>query len=515
MQVFPTRPTVHVALAALATITAGMLLRLPSVVAWGGAMIAGLALARASAKLSVLGLRAAGLEMVWRTSRRVRRVARNAVVEIKVELRNRDARGVRYAALRAVASSALEVTVEPKDGVIGPLGSVSLCVTVRAPRVGKHCIHGLALEVRGPPGLFEVPLAFANPIGVEVMPRSFAAFSSSARGGRSRLAAEAGASDPHPGTGTELYELREHTSGDPFKRIAWKASARRGQLMVREFEREDRDVVWLVLDASTELLAGPVGRAPLDRGIDELASLAHKHLSRGDRVGLAIAGTSQRGWLSAASGAPHAMRIAHALASSASSLDADRSDDDETDVARRVLDHLRFLDAGSVAALRVEQLDSLQAYADMQRSRAPYDAPAPWAKTARERSLRRYLACYGISSPPRIEHDKSRSAGLLVQALERAATEKPRPSLVYVWSEAPDASSLALAQTVRKLLRKGMSVRWISAKHEMTLGSESDDAARAVADAVLTRTRVARERGERLLRAMGVRIAGRERGARA
>jgi len=64
MQLFPTRSTVHVALAALGTVTAGMVLRLPAVVAWGGAMIAGLALARASAKLSVLWLRAAGLEMV-------------------------------------------------------------------------------------------------------------------------------------------------------------------------------------------------------------------------------------------------------------------------------------------------------------------------------------------------------------------------------------------------------------------------------------------------------------------
>src|SRR6185295_1683390 len=104
MQLFPTRPTVHVALAALGTMTAGMVLRAPAVVAWGGAMIAGLALSRASAKLSVLRLRAAGLEMVWRTSRRVRRVARNAEVEIMVELRNRDTKLVRFAALRAVAS---------------------------------------------------------------------------------------------------------------------------------------------------------------------------------------------------------------------------------------------------------------------------------------------------------------------------------------------------------------------------------------------------------------------------
>jgi uncharacterized protein (DUF58 family) len=240
--------------------------------------------------------------------------------------------------------------------------------------------------------------------------------------------------------------LREHTSGDPFKRIAWKASARRGQLMVREFEREDRDVVWLVLDANVELLAGPVGRAPLDQGIDELAAIAHRHLSRGDRVGLAVAGASPRSWLPAKHGAAHAMRLAHALAASASALDADRSDYDESEVARHVLDHLRFLDAASVAALRAEQLDSLQAYADMQRLRAPHDAPAPLAKTPREQSLRRYLASYGISSPPRIEHDKGRATLLLVQALDRATSEKPRPSLVYVWSPPPDGAPPALAQ---------------------------------------------------------------------
>ena len=34
------------------------------------------------------------------------------------------------------------------------------------------------------------------------------------------------------------------------KRIAWKASARRGQLLVRDFEREERDIVWVILEAT-------------------------------------------------------------------------------------------------------------------------------------------------------------------------------------------------------------------------------------------------------------------------
>ena len=64
------------------------------------------------------------------------------------------------------------------------------------------------------------------------------------------MAADAGRPGPLSGDGYELRELRDHQPGDPFKRIAWKASARHGTLLVRDHEREERDVVWLLLDAS-------------------------------------------------------------------------------------------------------------------------------------------------------------------------------------------------------------------------------------------------------------------------
>jgi uncharacterized protein (DUF58 family) len=511
VQLFPTRPAIHVAVAGLGAIAVGMAARVPAAVAWGGAMIAGLALSYAVTRLSVMHLRAAGLEMIWRTSRRVRHVARGAVFEVTAELKNRDVAQVSYVALRAVASSELEVSADTEEGTLVPGVSQVLQLSVRAPRIGRHCIHGLALEVRGPFGLFEVPLAFANPIGIHVTAPTFAAMASSARGGRSRVTASAGAPDPHPGPGTELYELRDHVSGDPFKRIAWKASARRGRLMVRELEREDRDVVWIVLDAAVELWGGPLGRAPLDYGIDEVAAIAHRHLSRGDRVGLAVVGSSPRSWLAPARGPAHGMRIADLLLTGTSTLDADRSDFDEAEVARRVLDHLRFLDAGAVAALRLEQLESLQTYAEMQRARSPYDVPSPWAPTPREQSLRRYLACNGISTPPRLGSDRTRAMALLIQALERGLTDKPRPSLVYVWSAPPDGPVPALSSSVRKLLRRGISVRWIAAPIDRGVEPGSTDVERIVGEAVVTRARVARERGERLLLAMGVRFARTER----
>ena len=167
---------------------------------------------------------------------------------------------VRGVALRPLISSMLDAHVEP-EVIDLPAGARALVdVTGRARRVGRWGVHGLALEVRGTPlggeGLYEVPLLFANPLGLEVLPPSVAAFLASPRGGRSRHASELGRPANVAGEGDEMRELRAHVPGDPFKRIAWKASARRGRLLVREMEREERDVVWLVLDASVELWAG-------------------------------------------------------------------------------------------------------------------------------------------------------------------------------------------------------------------------------------------------------------------
>jgi len=169
-----------------------MLLRAPAVVAWGGAIIAGLALARALAKVSIIRLRLAGLEMVWRAER-VQRLTRGSETKLDVELRNRDTHPVRFRAAPRHRVVGARRPARALVRVIPPGAASKIAVTVRAPRVGRFCIHGLSLEVRGAPGLFEVPLAFANPLGIEVLPHPLSTFIGSARGGRSRLFADSGA----------------------------------------------------------------------------------------------------------------------------------------------------------------------------------------------------------------------------------------------------------------------------------------------------------------------------------
>ena len=107
---------------------------------------------------------------------RMRGVPQGGSVVVRGELRNRSGETARAVALPPVASSMLETSIEPRELDLPAGGRAVVDVTVQAMRVGRWGVHGLALEIRGTPlggeGLYEVPLLFANPLGVEVLPPS-------------------------------------------------------------------------------------------------------------------------------------------------------------------------------------------------------------------------------------------------------------------------------------------------------------------------------------------------------
>ncbi|HWL88580.1 MAG TPA: DUF58 domain-containing protein [Polyangiaceae bacterium] len=514
MRLHPTRATFHVALAGAAVTSMGVALRLGPVVAFGGAMILAVAVGRAFALSAVTRLRAAGFEMVWSTSKRVLRVARGETVTFGAELRNRSGDEMRGISLRAIASSMLEARVEPETVDLMPHARLEVKVTVLAKRVGRWGVHGMALEIRGIPAggeaLYEVPLMFANPFGIEVFPRALHALLTSPRGGRSRRAAEAGRAAPALGEGDEIRELRDHVPGDPFKRIAWKASARRGRLIVRDMDREERDVVWLVLDASVELWAGSEGRAPLDDMVDEVAALAARHIARGDRVGLAVLASRPRTWLAPASGAPHAVKIAAALASAAGMVDADRCELDEWEIAQRVAEHARPLDPRGLHDIPKSNLDLLAARAQALRARAPFAPRVPFAQSTREQQLRHYIAAFGIEVPPRVEGERDKTHVTMAGALEMILNDKKvRASVMYVFSPAPAPTSEILTM-LRRLRANRVDVRWSIPAFERSVtapekGTTPTRVQEVVDEAVWLRAIAARARSEKILRRLGVR----------
>jgi uncharacterized protein (DUF58 family) len=458
--------------------------------------------------------------MVWGTTRRVTKTTRGEEIILEAELRNRgfdDARGV---SVRPVASSMLEVTVHPKTLDLPAASKVRFEVHVLAKRVGRWGVHGIALEVRGTPlggeGLYEVPLMFANPHGIEVMPKPLYMMLQTPKGGRSRKVAEAGRPAPLAGEGEQLKELREHMPGDPFKRIAWKASARRGQLLVREMEREERDVAWLVLDASVELWAGDEGSAPLDIAIEELGGIAARHIAKGDRVGLVVFASRLRTWLLPAGGPLQATRIVAALASAASMVDSDRCELDEGELGQRVAEHLRPLDPRGLADVAKGNIDALSVRAEAMRVRAPFAPRLPHSANPREQRLRHYLAAFGIEVPPRVEGEREKADAQLAAVLEKIAREKKKkPSIVHIWAPPPGPDSTVPA-SLRKLKSRHVEVRWTMPSFEQGLGAHGplsrpheyvgplltvDD---VVAEAVRLRVRASQSRAERAMRGLGI-----------
>jgi uncharacterized protein (DUF58 family) len=89
------------------------------------------------------------------------------------------------------------------------------------------------------------------------------------------------------GRGQDLYALRDYVPTDSARHVHWKASARLGSLMVREFTREDDCRVLLVLDPHTSARNGfprdaAAGDAPerFERAVTLCASIAWHFFER-------------------------------------------------------------------------------------------------------------------------------------------------------------------------------------------------------------------------------------------
>ncbi len=88
-----------------------------------------------------------------------------------------------------------------------------------------------------------------------------------------------------PGMGFELLELREYVDGDPPKSIAWKASARRNTLMIRQYESEVPVRMQLFVEGTVGSRIGSYGYRVVDQMTLIASSLAKIVTSNGDAVG--------------------------------------------------------------------------------------------------------------------------------------------------------------------------------------------------------------------------------------
>jgi uncharacterized protein (DUF58 family) len=134
------------------------------------------------------------------------------------------------------------------------------------------------------------------------------------------------------GLGRDFESLREYREGDDLRDICWTATARRGELITRQYQTERSQPVWIVLDCG-RLMRSRVALAPvpgkaalpvstpgarvhskLDHACTTAVALAQLALFSGDRVGLLAYGQGIQQRLLPGRGAAHLRQLIESLA---------------------------------------------------------------------------------------------------------------------------------------------------------------------------------------------------------
>ncbi len=153
---------------------------------------------------------------------------------------------------------------------------------------GNFAFGAVFYRITGPLGLIQRQGRIDLPREVQVLPDM------SGEGSRDLQLAMAGAiqsgrrKSARRGEGREFESLREHQRDDDFRHIDWKASAKRGKLISRQYETE-RDQRLMILIDTGRLMSPKIGSyRKLDYAINASVHLAQIALHKGDLVGYAI-----------------------------------------------------------------------------------------------------------------------------------------------------------------------------------------------------------------------------------
>jgi uncharacterized protein (DUF58 family) len=113
--------------------------------------------------------------------------------------------------------------------------------------------------------------------------------------------------------GREFESLREYRTGDDYRTVDWKASARRGRTMVRVYQPERNQPVLLLLDCGRHMAGRVDGRRKLDHAVDAALRLAKVSLDAGDMVGVLAFASDVRAYLPPRKGHEHLRLLTESL----------------------------------------------------------------------------------------------------------------------------------------------------------------------------------------------------------
>lgn len=194
-----------------------------------------------------------------------------------------------------VADQLLSATTRPQE-------EIHLAYQLYPPRRGDYRFGNLHLRWETLLGLWRKQASFPTAAAVKVYPNLTDVRKYDLLLRKNRLWELGVRQTKLRGAGTEFERLREYLPDDEYRRIHWKATARRGTPISIEYETERSQHIMILLDVG-RMMRSPVGDvAKLDYAINAILLLAYVAAQKGDKIGLLAFADEVQSWVGPRSG---------------------------------------------------------------------------------------------------------------------------------------------------------------------------------------------------------------------
>lgn len=192
-------------------------------------------------------------------------------------------------------------------------GSLKLRVPVLCDLRGEHELGPLQLNSAYPLGIHSVQRTLADSIGkILVYPKPFTIRSLPLAG--ASQSPNMGLQAARVARGNDsLFGIREYRHGDSLRHVHWAATAKRGEMVVKEYEHLQSTELVIVLDLDRNSQYGSGKHSTLEYAVKIATSVARYALANGHSVGLVGLG-AQPAEVPVGRGAHHYQRLLEVLA---------------------------------------------------------------------------------------------------------------------------------------------------------------------------------------------------------
>ncbi len=204
---------------------------------------------------------------------------------VTLSVRNRFRRGTSFE-VRDEAPEAFQIETRLLSGTVAALGTWTGVYHLQPLRRGDYSFGDITLRWKGPFGLAlrQETVKAAGPVKVYPNLLDVRMYDLLLR--KNRLQELGLRTTRMFGEGTEFERLREYLPDDEYRRINWKATARRHRPVTVQYQTERSQTVMAVLDTGRMMQSPVANIAKLDYAVNAVLFLGYVASGKGDRVGV-------------------------------------------------------------------------------------------------------------------------------------------------------------------------------------------------------------------------------------